>query len=467
MRETLLSLLCLLSIAFPAPAADPVAEAAAGPEGYSLLTSSYLGGEGDADEVVGAVIQSDGSVVLAANLAAGTRLGEHTVPPPVEDADGPTGVVLRLSPDGRKVHSMMPMTRLNDLAVDASDHLYAATRGGLVKLHPAADAAVYVREYEDVVSRVDAAPDGTVAVFVGGKANQIVILSPEGKEHARLPGKDLTQDICIDGESKTVVYTGFRNAKAFDGKRTFPVQIAYLKAVDYNGQAKWSDYGWTTNKEAEQFLNRPTNNMADTRGYRCSIGADGKLYAAFEAAGGNHIFRYSPRDINMKSDALTGGDQYHQFHNSKAEHKTIFGRFDPATGDALKTIQFTGRLASGKANAVRVKNGTITADADGRVYLGGAAAYGLPMTYMPAGTGDYTGGAFFLIESPDFDNREVVGRFIGGGTTTTLAVRDVDGQRRIVIAGPAGKPDQPLATAYPLQETPSGIDAFFAVMVAE
>jgi len=44
----------------------------------------------------------------------------------------------------------------------------------------------------------------------------------------------------------------------------------------------------------------------DTRGYRCAIGRDGRLYIAFEAAGGNHLFRYSPTDIN-EPFKLVGG----------------------------------------------------------------------------------------------------------------------------------------------------------------
>ena len=162
--------------------------------------------------------------------------------------------------------------------------------------------------------------------------------------------------------------TGFRNAKAFDGKRTYPVQICYLFGYDYSGEKKWSAYDWSTDRDSDRFLNKPENNMADTRGYRCSIGRDGKLYAAFEAAGGNHCFRYSSVDI-MKKVGMAGGDAHHSFHNSRAEHKTVFVRMEPGTGEYLAGQQFCGRLPNGRANATRVKAGDIIADEHGRVCL--------------------------------------------------------------------------------------------------
>ena len=94
------------------------------------------------------------------------------------------------------------------------------------------------------------------------------------------------------------------------------------------GEAKWTDYDWSTDPASDRFLNKPENNMADMRAYRCARGEDGKLYVAFEAAGGNHAARYHPRDI-MRKTAMAGGDKYHQFFNSGAEHKTLFGRYDP------------------------------------------------------------------------------------------------------------------------------------------
>jgi hypothetical protein len=240
--------------------------------------------------------------------------------------------------------------------------------------------------------------------------------------------------VCVDSDSETVIQTGFRNAHAFDGKKTYPVQICYVHGHAYDGKRTWTNYDWSTDRESDRFLNKPTNNMADTRGDRCSIGRDGKLYVTFQVAGGNHVFRYHPRDIMRKVD-LAGGDQYHQFHNSRAEHKCFFARFEAATGDYLAGQQFCGRLGSGRANYAATKDGDITADAQGRVYIVGRAAAGLPLSMNPTG-GDYTGGGFLLVMSPDLKQRLLCTRTCDGrGAPHAVDVRTIDGRTRAVFAG--------------------------------
>ena len=453
-----LSVTAVLAVSAIATAEEAV------PAGVEVVMSTYLGGEGDEDAVVAAAIQSDGSVVLAAQVAPGTRIGEHTIPPPAGGGGGLAGVLIRLSGDGSRVLAVQDVAGVHDLAIDGGDNIYVATSGGVGKVSPDFSRVTPLHRTDAAVKRIDVAPDGTAVVLIPGKSNRIVILSPQGTVLGETTEGNFAEDVCIDPASQTAVVMGFRNARAFDGKRNYPIQICFMRGYGYDGERKWSDYGWSTDRDSDDFVNRPTNNMADTRGYRCSIGADGKLYAAFEAAGGNHIFRYSPHDISKESSAMVGGDQYHQFHNSKSEHKTVFGRFDPATGDAEQLIQFTARLGDGRANALRVKDGSIAADAEGRVYLGGASAFGLPVSWMPEGTGDYAGGAYLLIESPDLDDRELVTRLVAGGSTQTIAVREIDGVRHVVLGGQTGKPEAPLYTVAPLQEQPRGVDGFVAIL---
>ncbi len=231
-----------------------------------------------------------------------------------------------------------------------------------------------------------------------------------------------------------MIQTGFRNAHVFDGKKKYPVQICYIRGHAYDGSLKWSNYDWSTDRESDRFLNKPTNNMADSRGDRCSIGRDGKLYVTFQVAGGNHLFRYHPRDIMKKVD-LVGGDNYHKFHNSRAEHKCFFARFEAATGDYLLGQQFCGRLSSGRANYAATKHGDITADAQGRVYIVGRAASGLPLNVNPTG-GEYTAGGFLLVMSPDLKTRLVCTRTCDGkGSPHAVDVRTIAGQTRAVFAG--------------------------------
>ena len=108
-----------------------------------------------------------------------------------------------------------------------------------------------------------------------------------------------------------------------------------------------------------------------------------------------------------------GGDKYHRFYNSRAEHKCFFARYDPATGEYLMGQQFCGRLSSGRANAVVTKTGAITADKRGNVYVVGKAAYGLPLNLNPDGK-DYTGGGFLLVMSSDLKRRLLCTRVQAG-----------------------------------------------------
>ncbi len=206
--------------------------------------------------------------------------------------------------------------------------------------------------------------------------------------------------------------------------------------------------------------------MADTRGYRCRIGADGHLYAAFEVAGGNHVFRYHPRDVTQSvRNCFAGGDAYHQFHNTRSEHKLVVGRFDPATGDIEVYQQLTGRLSNGRGNTVRVKDGAIAVDDRGQLFVGGTAASGLPLDFQPEGTGEHTGGAYILALSPDMKKRYVT-RLVANGSTRTVAVRRIGSRELLVIGGDTGKGDAPLYIKNAVQDTPESLReraGFFAV----
>jgi len=393
--------------------------------GLEFAASSYLGGSGFDDAVVGACIQADGTIVLAANLgpAVCERLG----------VKGPgAGCIVRLTPDGAKVLSAIRIgSEVKDLALDGADSLYiAAGADGLLKTSPDASKVVWTAK-PGKVTRVDAGEDGHAACIV---ERTVRIFDPHGKPLGTASGGQYTCDVCVDSESGTVIQTGFRNARAFDGKKTYPVQICYIHGEAYDGKRKWTNYNWSTDRNSDRFLNKPTNNMADSRGDRCAIGRDGKLYVTFQVAGGNHIFRYHPRDI-MKKVSLAGGDKYHQFHNSRAEHKCFFARFEPATGGFLAGQQFCGRLSSGRANAAVTKDGDITADAQGRVYIVGRAASGLPLSLNPTG-GDYTGGGFILIMSPDLKKRLMCTRTCDGrGAPHAVDVRTIGKRTRVVFAG--------------------------------
>ena len=420
--KSLASVLCftLLGLTRIAVAAEEVLTP------YEFAASSFLGEVGFDDAVVGACIQADGSLVLAANLGSDVfqKLGG-------KDAVG-SGCVVGLSPDGTQVRFAVSVaSQVYDLANNAQGQLYlAGGEDGLIKLSPDGKKKLWTAALGKVL-RTDAGDDGHCAAIV---ESTVHILDADGKTLGTAEGGQFTCDVCVDSKSRTVIQTGFRNAHAFDGKKNYPVQISYIRGHAYDGQRKWVNYDWSTDRDSDRFLNKPTNNMADSRGDRCAVGRDGKLYVTFQVAGGNHIFRYSPRDI-MQPVELAGGDKYHQFYNSRSEHKCFFGRYEPATGDFLAGQQFCGRLSSGGANAVVTKTGDITADEEGRVYVVGQSAYGIPLTLNPTG-GEYLGGGFILVMSPDLKQRLLVTRTLDGkGSPHAVDVRSVDGRRRAVYAG--------------------------------
>lgn len=436
------------------------------PEPVEFLAVSRVGGSGDA--VVGAGIQSDGTIVLGANVTTG---------PFADGARSGAGRVVRLSPDGRRLLSSARVAaRLRDLCVDGKDHiLVAADLDGAIRVAPDGRSVLWRKDVGGICARVDGAADGHAAALrydrddeAAPRAGRIHLFAPDGELRTEFRGRHNTLDVCVDAASRTVIHTGWRQANAFDGKRRYPVQISYVTGRSWKGEERWHLYDWSTDRSAPAFLNRPTNNMADTRGYRCALGADGKLYCAFECAGGNHIFRWEPRLRSGEWVEAKGkkprGDQYHEWYNSRAEHKTFFGRYDPATGEYLLGQQFAGRLSSGRTNAVRVESGALAAAADGRVLVGGTSAYGIPMSFTPPDTGDYRGGSFLLVMDEPFRRRLLSTRFQAGGRTRAIAVRDADDATVVVAGGTTSQRSQGFWSHHAIQERGEDGGGFFAVL---
>jgi hypothetical protein len=456
MRKTLASSqriaqVVLLALAAWARAAD-----------VKIVTSSYLGGAGDDDSVVGCRIQSDGTIVLAVNLSG-------PLPPAIKPAAsagnaGAGAFVLRLSPDGQKILSQLGLPgEARDLAIDEKDNLYvAAGSGGFAKLDPKAARILWSRQGADPCLRIDAAGDGHCAILASGKNSTISIFDSSGKQLGSSSGRSFTNDVCIDGASKTACFVGFRNARAHDGKRMEPVQISYMQAIGYDGSKKWCNYDWSTDQKSDRFVNKSGNNMADTRGYRCAIGRDGLLYAAFESAGGNHIFYYSPTSITERLK-FAGGDQYHQFHASAAEHKTVFGRYEPATGKVLGMQQFCGRTERGRANATRMKEGDIAAAQGGVTCLAGLAGASIPITPDLCAADEPKGGPYMLAMSGDLTTRLACLRMQSKGSAHCLDVRTGVGKTTIVYGGSGAEAG--MHSHLPVQKTLGGTkDAFIVVL---
>ena len=439
---------------------------------WTFTTASLGGRVGDA--FTGAAIQRDGTIVLVGRISAGPLVQRART---LARGDA---VVLLLSEDGRNVRAAALIgDDVRDVALDGQDNIYVALgRNGVARLDRQARRVVWHHELDGLCARLDASPNGIIAALCYDNdddstpgAGRIHLFNAAGRKGGDFRGYRHTLDVAVDADSRTIVHTGWRQDNAFDGNRTFPVQIAYMRGVGFNGEVKYLLYDWSTDRDDPRFLNRPTNNMADTRGYRMARGRDGKVYAGFEAAGGNHIFRWEPRledgDWVRADGKRHQGDHFFEWHNSRAEHKAFFGRYDPATGEYVRGQQFAGRLDSGRTNAVRMVGGALAADEQGRLLAGGSAASGLPLEFTPPDSGDYTGGAYVLLLSPQMDDRPVMTRLDPGGRTKAADIRNVNGTSRIIVAGRIGgdSGEEPAFTPHrAIQDRGEGGSAFFAVL---
>uniref|UniRef100_UPI000A4448D1 Ig-like domain-containing protein n=1 Tax=Hymenobacter terrenus TaxID=1629124 RepID=UPI000A4448D1 len=429
---------------------------------FQVETSSYIADATNNDVLNGSRIQSNGNIVLAVDNTSSV-IGGVTATTLNGATSTSAGTIVRLNSTGTTVLSVTKVgPRALDIAIDANDNIYVALgTGGFVKLNSTAQSVVYQNSNGGNCRRIDAGKNGNVVALnnSGNEAGKIYVYNPSGTELYNTAGKNFTQDVAINDELQLTYSIGFRNASTGCN----PVQIAYIIARNFSGTEVWRDYDWAANLLDDCDGTARENNMADSRGYRITLGEDGKLYAAFEVAGGNHIFRFSPKNLTTPAPVV-GGDAYTEFYNSRDEHKSFFARFDASNGNYLLGQQLASRPngPTGPGNAVRIKDGDISADAQGRVYLGGSSADGLPLTFDVPEAGTSTGGAFLVAFSSDFKNRLFTTR-LSGSEVHAVSARTVNGQVKTVFGGDVVGG---LYVKNAIQSTPSGgtKDANFAVL---
>jgi hypothetical protein len=390
-----------------------------------FTTSSFFGSVGD-DDIRGIVYQKNGTIVMAANVGNIAALNVPTKLLNGATADS-SGVIIRLASDGKSILSMTRLcAKVADLSKDNNDNLYvAAWKSGVFKLNPMADSVRWRRAFSKPVHRIDAGTSGKNIAMVSvdtdidnGSLTQTANYLHDENGNLMYQFSDVSQygaDVAIDEASQTIIRVGFKNFKTYDrigGTNTLPVFVPVVRGNAYDGREKYVGYDWSSDVNSPRWINRSENNMADARLNRCVIGKDGKLYLMGQIYGGNHCFRYDPFDI-MKPAIVVGGDHFFTLSNTGTESHAFFGRYDPATGVEDRGQAFTARLPNTKGNSVFVDQGAIDVDSTGRIYLTGTSAWGLPLTtdYIP---GEYTGGAFALVLSPNMATREMCVRLSFG-----------------------------------------------------
>ena len=450
---------------------------------FEITGASLLGDAGDENHVKVSAILKDGSILIGGHFGSSPVTHGIRALPGV-DAESPWAL-LRLTGDGREILGGMRFRGpLSQIVLDGQDQVYiAAGRDGLLILSPRLDQLIRHHKDEGFVYRVSVGEKGHYAFLVPDNVGQqentggngtIHIFDPAGRKLGEGSGHRHTLDIALDEANEVVLHTGWRQARSWqpDGnQRVLPVQIAYIRALNFDGSLNWRGYDWSTTRGDDRFLNRSDNNMADTRGYRAAMGPDGLLYVAFESAGGNHIFRYSPLDVmeNVSSRFSSAPDHFHRFHNTRAEHKTFIGVYNPADGSFVRGQHFTARLNDGRGSAWRSHQGELAVAENGEVWLAGHSGSGVPHTFVQPTRPGYVGGATLHGFSPEMDRR-IYGTYHGNGRTHTVSVRTLPGQSEptIVYGGYLPKPanEEHFHAVHPLQAQRGGgeQDGFFVVL---
>ncbi len=405
------------SPASPAPASE-----AGAAEGFGRpVFSTWLGGAED-DGLVGVVVLTDGTILVAGNA---------------ED----TGALIRLTADGQKVLSRRrtegPVT---DLDRDAAGRVLAAGAFGVVQLSPDAREILWHNPTGGPDARVAPGPGGGAVVLA---AKTVTVVAADGRTAAswKVPG-GYVEDVACDPAAGRIFVAGFDNKRG----RKYPVQVAFVYAYDAEGRCLWKAYGWGGKEVDDRGL------MADTRGYRLALGADGRLYVAGESAGGNTMWTRQSLDLDERAP-LVEGDKYQRPFNTRANHITFVGRLDPATGRCEGGTMLLARLSSGRGNTIRPR--ALAADAEGTVYVGGASAWGAPVSEGAFGRGEPS-GAWFCVFGKAFARRFAT--TLCDGRTTAVAL----GPEVVVLVG-EGKGGLP--TVRPFQRAlGGGVDGWIVVL---
>jgi hypothetical protein len=289
------------------------------------------------------------------------------------------------------------------------------------------------------------------------------------------------------------------------------LQIAHIYGMSLTGTERWTGYDWSTDSASSRYINRPESNAADTRLSRAALGLDGKLYAAGHSAGGNHIFRYRPDDI-MTRAALAGYDLFASNSNGASQHQGFVGRYAVSASaitfesgqPVVARVTDKSNSASSTPNTLVFEGGSVAADANGRIYLGGASACCLPLppnrwftpganeqSFNPFSPDEYNGGAyvhspsrsrtrsvithktliivaisvmvgtcrFFIVLDVNSTTRAINRRAycarVAFGKTAAIAVRSIGGTPSIAYGGSADLKDRGIyTTADAIQSAP-------------
>lgn len=387
----------------------------ASPRGAStslnLSAATYLGGP-QADRAAAVDRAPDGTV-----LFAGTMPGYTPAVAPTTLLNGTAGTILRFDRTGRQLLSATRVgASVADMELGPDGAIALCGDFGVALLDPAASRVQWSAAV-GAGRRCAAGNDGAVAVLVDG---EVAAFDAAGAPLGRWAvGAGTANDVAVDGRNKLVIVAGFVQV-------TSTLQVPFIRAFGYDGALRWRSYDFAAGT--------PNLGSADSRGERIAIGRDGKLYFAGSINGstGVSVFARDPKDTGRSAaDRTVVTDKYTNPYNTGSVKMLWLARFDPADGELELAQSLLTRRSDDKGNSIGA--GAIAADADGTLYVAGAAAAfiasrdSVQVANMPLGT--YSGGDAYALElSPDFRQRRLWVAFTGpgggSGGADGIAVRD-------------------------------------------
>ncbi|MBD3321654.1 MAG: hypothetical protein GF350_11220 [Chitinivibrionales bacterium] len=413
----------------------------------SVTSSTYLGGSGGNEAVVGTAIQTDGAIVLAVNLDQ-SSVGGKSAASLNNASSGDMGTIIRLSTDGRTVKSVVKVgPAVADMCCDGNDNIYVAlVDEGAVKLNPGASTVVWSDKSMDA-HRIDAGPSGFCAVLGGksdtdfGGLHRLRIFAPDGALTLDRAMKLRGCDVALSEKSRSAFITGF-TIEFITGHE---YHLAFYQSIAFNGAVRYTGYNW----KAEDWAGN--NPYEHTRPLTCGLGDDGYLYVPHAWTGrGYNCLTTDPFD-RSRTVSLYAGDDYQnlerlrQGEEGDSKKKLFVYRYEPSTGNFIAGSPFAPISNSGPNMVAAPGPGAIRADSDGTVYIAGSSAAGLPLppaylpesgeqTYNPLNL-DYRGGPFLLVLSSDFSKRIYLATMGKDAAYTTCAIRRLNGNTVVVAGG--------------------------------
>jgi hypothetical protein len=371
--------------------------------------SSILGGVGN-DEIRGIHFQKNGAMVIAANLTSMINSDIKKIYLNNANEDS-LGALIRLSTDNKRIISLTRLSaKIADISADSADNIYvAAWSSGLIKVNASLDTIMWMHRLSNFAHRVDVSKSGKSICLTAqesdmndgtllGSGINTYLHGQDGNLMTTMGGiGQYGADVAIDDATQSVYFVGFKNFNTqgtLTNTASYPVFVPILRAKKFDNTTRFVGYDWESGITSPRWLNLSENNMADARLNRVVIGKDGNLYIAGQIYGGNHCFRYSPYNITSPV-TVVGGDNFFNLSNTGTETHVYVGKLNPVTGEYLYGQTLTGRLPNGKGNSISIDQGGMEVDENGKIYLAGSAAFGLPLTmdHLP---GEYTGGAYFI-----------------------------------------------------------------------